>query len=316
MTASLNESDSSQAVVAVKNPFAETPHERAKDQRTNQVKHITFSIAILLVLPLILIAWLIASKAWPVLSWEYFTGDVSRMGAAGGIWGPLIGTFSLTLVCLLMVAPIGIGAGIYLNEYATDNKWTRAIMIAVTSLAGVPSIVHALFGLAAFVGTLGMGLSLQAAALTLSVMTLPIMIASTREALAAVPKAFREACWNLGASKWQTIRTIVLPNSISGILTGVILVVARAAGETAPIMLTGAAAFFKISKTFPERLSPYGLSDQFMAMSYHLNLICRDVPGMTEPMKFGSAFTLLFIILIINSFAIALRIHLRGRKRW
>ena len=134
-------------------------------------------------------------------------------------------------------------AGVYLNEYARDNWATRIINLAVVNLAGVPSIVHALFGVGAFVLFAGMGRSLLAASCTLAVMTLPVIITSTREALAAVPMAFREACWNLGATRWQTIRTIVLPNSISGILTGVILQVSRAAGETAPILFTGAVFF-------------------------------------------------------------------------
>jgi len=298
------------------NPFASTDFEHVKERRAATAKWVTLALSVLLVIPMVWIISLMAIKAAPVLSWDYLTQDVSRMGAAGGIWGPLIGTFWLTLVCLLLVAPIGIGAGIYLNEYAKDTAFTRAILIAVTSLAGVPSIVHALFGLGAFVGAMRLGLSLASAALTLAVMTLPIIIASTREALASVPRNFREACWNLGASKWQTIRTIVLPNAISGILTGVILVVARAAGETAPIMLTGAAAYFKLSPHFPERLAPYALGDQFMAMSYHLNLICRDVPNMSEAMKFGSAFVLLLLILLINSVSIAVRVTLRRRKRW
>jgi phosphate transport system permease protein len=298
------------------NPFASTPVEHTKERRAAVAQWVTLGLSVLLVIPMVWIIALMATKAAPVLSWDYLTSDVSRMGAAGGIWGPIIGTFWLTLVCLLLVAPIGIGAGIYLNEYARDTAFNRTILVAVTSLAGVPSIVHALFGLGAFVGAMQFGLSLASAALTLAVMTLPIIIASTREALASVPRNFREACWNLGASKWQTIRTIVLPNSISGILTGVILVVARAAGETAPIMLTGAAAYFKLSPHFPERLAPYGLNDQFMAMSYHLNLICRDVPNMSESMKFGSAFVLLLLILLINSVAITVRVSLRRRKRW
>jgi phosphate transport system permease protein len=239
-----------------------------------------------------------------------------RGGAVGGIWGPLIGTFYLTVLCLLIVAPVGILAGIYLNEYAPDNRLTRAIMIAVTSLAGVPSIVHALFGLGAFVAAMHLNKSLLVAAATLAVMTLPVMITSTREALAAVPRNFREACWNLGATRWQTIRTIVLPNSISGILTGVILVVARAAGETAPIMLTGAVASMWVEDEGWAKFTPYRLDEQFMAMAMHLNSIARDVPGMPESMKFGSALVLLLLILTINSAAVALRLYLRRRKRW
>jgi phosphate transport system permease protein len=239
-----------------------------------------------------------------------------RGGAAGGIWGPLIGTFYLTVLCLLIVAPVGSLAGIYLNEYAPDNRLTRAIMIAVTSLAGVPSIVHALFGLGAFVAAMHMNKSLLVAAATLAVMTLPVIITSTREALAAVPRNFREACWNLGATRWQTIRTIVLPNSISGILTGVILVVARAAGETAPIMLTGAVASMWVEDEGWAKFTPYRLDEQFMAMAMHLNSIARDVPGMPESMKFGSALVLLLLILTINSAAVVLRLYLRRRKRW
>jgi phosphate transport system permease protein len=154
------------------------------------------------------------------------------------------------------------------------------------------------------------------AAMTLSVMTLPVIITSTREALAGVPRNFREACWNLGASRWQTIRTIVLPNSFGGILTGVILVIARAAGETAPIMFMGAVLWVPIASEGMERLAPYGINEEFMAMSNHLNLICKDIPGMSSGMKFGSAFILLAMILAINGAASVLRSRLRRRKRW
>ena len=155
----------------------------------------------------------------------------------------MVGTFYLVFMSLLVAAPIGVLAGVYLNEYARDNWFTRIVNLAVVNLAGVPSIVHALFGVGAFVMFAGMGESVLAASCTLAIMTLPVIITSTKEALASVPMSFREACWNMGASRWQTIRTIVLPNSISGILTGVILQVSRAAGETAPILFTGAAYF-------------------------------------------------------------------------
>jgi phosphate transport system permease protein len=271
---------------------------------------------VLLLVPVFCILAMITIRAWPALSWTYLTTDVSKSGAAGGIWGPLIGTFYLTLLCLVIVAPVGVLAGIYINEYAPDNKLTRAIMVAVTSLAGVPSIVHALFGLGAFIGAMDMQKGMLSAAMTLSVMTLPVIITSTREALAAVPRNFREACWNLGASRWQTIRTIVMPNSFGGILTGVILVIARAAGETAPIMFMGAVLWVPIAKEGLERMAPYGINDEFMAMSNHLNLICKDIPGMSESMKFGSAFVLLALILAINGAASVLRSRLRRRKRW
>lgn len=298
------------------NPFAPTPYERQKERSAWLAKLVTFLMSMALVFPMLYIIGLIFVKGWPAISVDYLWQNPRGGGVAGGIWGPLIGTFFLTLTCLLIVAPIGVLAGIYLNEYAPDNRATRAIMIAVTSLAGVPSIVHALFGLGAFVVAMHMGKSLQAAACTLAVMTLPVIITSTREALAAVPRNFREACWNLGASKWQTIRTIVLPNSISGILTGVILVVSRAAGETAPIMLTGAAAYLPLPETLPEKLMPYYLGDQFLALAMHLNVIARDVPNMPTEMKFGSALVLLCLILLINSLAIIIRVQLRRRKRW
>lgn len=298
------------------NPFAPTTYERTKERTARTAQFITLLMSLALIIPMLWIIGLIFVKGAPAISLEYLWQNPRGGGIAGGIWGPLVGTFFLTLMCLLIVAPIGVMAGIYLNEYAPDNRATRMIMIAVTSLAGVPSIVHALFGLAAFVVALNMGKSLMAAACTLAIMTLPVIITSTREALGAVPRNFREACWNLGASKWQTIRTIVLPNSISGILTGVILVVSRAAGETAPIMLTGAAAYLPLSETMPEKLMPYYLGDQFLALAMHLNVIARDVPNMPTDMKFGSALVLLCLIFLINSVAIIIRVKLRRRKRW
>ena len=298
------------------NPFAPPAYELTKERNLRMARVATGVISVLLLVPVALLLGMITIRAWPALSWEYFTTDVRDSGAVGGIWGPLIGTFYLTLLCLVIVAPIGILAGIYLNEYAPDNKLTRSIMVAVTSLAGVPSIVHALFGLGAFVATMKMETGMLTAAMTLSVMTLPVIITSTKEALAAVPKNFREACWNLGASRWQTIRTIVLPNSFGGILTGVILVIARAAGETAPIMFLGAVLWLRIPKEGMERLMPYGINDKFMAMSNHLNLICKDVPNMSDHMKFGSAFVLLVLILTINGAASIVRSRLRRRKRW
>lgn len=302
--------------MTVSNPFAPAAYEMHKERRAAAARWTTLFVSLLLLVPVVWLLGMITIKAWPALSWEYLTGDVKKSGAVGGIWGPLAGTFYLTLLCLVIVAPIGILAGIYINEYAPDNRLTRSIMIAVTSLAGVPSIVHALFGLGAFVSTMHMTKGMLTAAMTLSVMTLPVIIASTREALAGVPTNFREACWNLGASRWQTIRTIVLPNSLGGILTGVILVIARAAGETAPIMFMGAVLWLPIARDGVERLIPYGLNDEFMAMSNHLNLISKDIPGIPESMKFGSAFVLLAMILSINGVASVLRSRLRRRKRW
>jgi phosphate transport system permease protein len=187
------------------------------------------------------------------------------------------------------------------------------INLAVVNLAGVPSIVHALFGLGAFVLFAGIGRSILAASLTLAIMTLPVIIASTKEALAAVPMAFREACWNVGATRWQTIRAIVLPNSIAGILTGIILQVSRAAGETAPIMFTGAVFY----KAIPEGdIFAYRLFDQCMALSMHLFTISTQVPDVPEALAYATAVVLVATVLSVNTLSIALRIYLRSRKKW
>jgi phosphate transport system permease protein len=204
-------------------------------------------------------------------------------------------------------------AAIYLNEYAKDNWFNRIINLAVINLAGVPSIVHALFGLGAFVYAAQFGYSVISASLTLAIMTLPVIIASTREALSSVPMSFREACWNVGATRWQAIKSVVLPNSISGILTGVILQVSRAAGETAPIMFTGA-VFYKAVKRGD--LFPYELTDQCMALSMHLYTVTTQVPGVKESVSFATAVVLLGVVLLVNASAISLRVWMRNRKKW
>ncbi|MCX7591745.1 MAG: phosphate ABC transporter permease PstA [Kiritimatiellae bacterium] len=266
-----------------------------------------------ILLPLILLVVILLIRAWPSLTWEFLV-DVPRSGMrAGGIWPALAGTLYIVVFSLLVSAPMGILAGVYLNEYARDNWFTRAVHLAVVNLAGVPSIVHALFGVGAFVLFAGLGKSILAASFTVAIMTLPVIIVSTKEALAAVPMAFRVACWNLGATRWQAIRTVVLPNSIGGILTGVILAVCRAAGETAPIMFTGA-VFFKA--VVPGTLFPYKPTEQCMALSYHLHTLATQVPDVPEPMLYATAVVLLGFVLVFNSIAIGLRVCLRHRKRW
>lgn len=299
------------------NPFQAGDAERRKIRSESVAKWLMFTASILLVIPVLTIIFYLFYKASPVLSWDYLWENPRNLGREGGIWLPLIGTFYLVLTSLLLVAPVGIMAGIYLNEYAPNNWFTRVINMAVTSLAGVPSIVHALFGVGAFVLTFKMGASLMAAACTIAVMTIPVIVTATREALASVPMSFREACWNMGATKWQTIRTIVLPNSVSGILTGVILEIARAAGETAPILFTGAAASVAVSTTdLGDKLMPYFLGDRFMALSYHLHVVAEKISSMPEEMKFGTAAVLVGLIVVINSFSITLRLYLRNRKKW
>jgi phosphate transport system permease protein len=273
-------------------------------------------VTIALVLPLIGILALLIVKAWPALSWEFLTQNPQRYMTAGGIWAPLVGTFYLVFISLAVAAPIGVLAGVYLNEYAGDHWGTRIVSMAVVNLAGVPSIVHALFGVGAFVLFAGMGRSVLAASCTLAIMTLPVIITSTREALASVPQAFREACWNMGASRWQTIRTIVLPNAISGILTGVILQVSRAAGETAPILFTGAVFYVAVPDRGLASYLPYGLWDRCMALSYHLFTISTQVTGVSEGIQYGTAVVLIGLVISVNLLSIGFRVYLRARKRW
>jgi phosphate transport system permease protein len=290
--------------------------ERRKAAIDRVVQIVLASVVFMVVLPLIAILTHLLVRAWPSLSWSFLVQNPTNYMTAGGIWSPLVGTIYLVLVSLAIATPIGVLAGIYLNEYAGDNWLTRIINLAVVSLAGVPSIVHALFGVGAFVLFAGMGRSVLAASCTLAVMTLPVLITSTREALSAVPRTFREACWNMGASRWQTIRTIVLPNSISGILTGVILQVSRAAGETAPILFTGAVVYVAVPDSGLGSYFPYGIWDRCMALSYHLFILKTQVSGVHESVEYGTAVVLFGLVLTVNLLSIALRVYLRARKKW
>ncbi len=297
-------------------PFTSTGQERRKKRSESIAKYVFMGMAAILVLPVFAILGFLVREAWPALSWDFITQNPTNGMTAGGIWAPLVGTFFLVLVSLLIAAPIGVLAGVYLNEYAKDNWLTRTINLAVVNLAGVPSIVHALFGVGAFVAFAGFGESLLAASCTLAVMTLPVIITSTREALASVPMSFREACWNMGASRWQTIRTIVLPNSISGILTGVILQVSRAAGETAPILFTGAAYFMDVPDEGIGYWLPYGLGDKVMALSYHLFALKTQVNNAPDHLAYGTAVVLIGLVLLVNSVSIGIRTYMRTRKKW
>lgn len=296
--------------------FTPTEFEKRKKIKETLAQFVFLGMALVCVLPVVAILGFLVYKAWPALTWEFLTANPKNYFTAGGIWSPLIGTFCMVLLSLLIAAPIGVLAGVYLNEYARDNWLTRIINLAVVNLAGVPSIVHALFGVGAFVLFFGMGRSLLAASCTVAVMTLPVIITSTREALASVPMSFREACWNMGASRWQTIRTIVLPNSIAGVLTGVILQVARAAGETAPILFTGAVLFVPIPDYGWESLVPYGINDRFMALSYHLFALSTQIRNAPEAALYGTAVVLIGLVLVVNSLSIGVRVYLRSRKKW
>jgi len=287
--------------------FTETAVARKNKAVDRAMGHIFRLMTLAIVIPLIGILAYLVIQASPVLDIEFLTTFPRNNMKEGGIYPAIVGTFWMVTVSLLLSAPVGILAAIYLNEYATENWFTRIVNLAVVNLAGVPSIVHALFGVGAFVLITGRPCIL-AASMTLGIMTLPVIIASTKQALAAVPMPFREACWNVGATRWQTIRTIVLPNSISGILTGVILQVSRAAGETAPILFTGA-VFFR-------RELPHGLYDQSMALSMHLFSIATQGGQVPEAIQYGTAVALVGLVLAVNLTSILLRIYFRSRKKW
>ncbi|MEZ5356767.1 MAG: phosphate ABC transporter permease PstA [Bryobacteraceae bacterium] len=295
------------------NGFQETPAVR-KRQRIESIAKLALAAGtVAMLLPLVGIVAFLVIKAAPVLSLDFLLKPPVNGMRAGGVWPAFLGTVYLVLTSLAVATPIGVLSAVYLNEYARESWLTRIVNLAVVNLAGIPSIVHALFGLGAFVAFAGIGRSILAASLTLAVMTMPVIIASTKEALASVPYSFREACWNCGASRWQTIRHVVLPNSISGILTGVIFQVSRTAGETAPIMFTGAVFY----KSLPQGdLFAYGLFDQCMALSMHLFTISTQVPGVPDSVSYGTAVVLLGSVLGVNALAIAFRIYLRTRKKW
>ncbi len=281
--------------------------------KRNQKKQKLFQIlflmmTLMLIAPVLIILGTLIYKGGGIISVDFlFTHPTDGM-TAGGIFPALFGTVWLVTVALLVSVPVGVAAAIYLSEYAPDNWMTRIINLAIINLAGVPSIVHALFGVGAFVIFFKFGTSILAASLTLAIMTLPVVIVASRESLQAVPKAFREACWNMGATRWQTIRRVVLPNAVSGILTGVILEVSRTTGETAPIMFTGAAFFLPYL--------PQGVFDQTMALSLHLFVVSTQVPGVPEELPYGVALVLIGMVLLMNSVSIAFRMYLRGKKKW
>jgi len=267
-----------------------------------------FLATLLIVLPVGLIVVIIIQKGLPAINWQ-FLSDIPRQGMrAGGIFPAIVGTIYLVAGAIIFALPIGLLAAIYLSEYSKDNLLTRLIKLAIVNLAGVPSVVYGLFGLALFVVFFKFGASIISGSLTLGIMILPVIITTSREALESVPYSFREVSLSLGASKWQTIRHIVLPNAIPGILTGTILGLGRAAGETAPILFTVAAFYL------PQL--PNSIFDQAMALPYHLYVISTQVPNVDEKIRYGTAFVLLALVLIMNLVAIIIRYKFRKRKKW
>jgi phosphate transport system permease protein len=264
--------------------------------------------ALLTVVPIVLVVVHIYSNGLPAISWEFLTAMPRDGMRAGGILPAIVGTFWLTLGTAVIAVPLGVGAAIYLAEYAPDNRWTRTIRIAIINLAGIPSVVYGLFGLGLFVLFLHFGTSLLAGSLTLAIMTIPVIISTTEEALRAVPNSFRVVSISLGGTQWQTIRKVVLPQALPGILTGVILGLERAAGETAPILFTVAAFFLP-------RL-PHSIFDASMALPYHLFVISTQVPGMPIQIQYGTAVVLLTFVLGMNAVATVIRSRARAHRQW
>lgn len=254
----------------------------------------------------------IFSKGSQVINWEFITAKPRKGMTEGGIWPAIVGTFWVSVVTIVFSVPVGIFTAIYLNEYAKQGRIVRLVRLAIRNLSGVPSIVYGLFGFTLFVLTLNLGLSVLSSGLTLGLLTLPWTITSSEEALKTVPMSYREASLALGATKWQTIRTNVLPYALPGMLTGTILGLARAAGETAPILFTGVAFFWPVAKPFPEVLT-----SQFMALPYHLFIMSTQHHEIIKvrPLAYGTALVLVALILLMNVVAIVLRYHFRKKYK-
>jgi phosphate transport system permease protein len=268
----------------------------------------TAIISAVVIVPILLVILFIVINGIQAISWEFLTQPPHDGMTAGGIMPAILGTIILTVLAAIFVMPIGIGSAIYLAEYAGENWLTRTIHLAIVNLAGIPSIVYGLFGLGAFVLFFRFGTSILAGALTLALMTLPIIISTSEEAILSVPGEFRVVSHSLGATKWQTVRYQVLPNAMPGIITGVILGLARVAGETAPILFTVAA--FYLSEL------PKSIFDQTMALPYHLYVISTQVPGMPLEIQYGTALVLLLFVLFFTLIAAVMRSIMRRRREW
>ncbi len=264
--------------------------------------------ALVVVVPILFVVGSIVVQGMGAITWEFLTAMPRDGMKAGGIFPAIVGTLLLTLGTALAAIPVGVGGAVYLAEYARDTWLTRAIRLAIINLAGIPSVVYGLFGLGLFVLFLRFGTSILAGSLTLAIMTLPIIISAAEEALRAVPTEFRTVIVSLGGTRWQGIRYIVLPQALPGIITGVILGLLRAAGETAPILFTVAAFFLP---RLPQ--SPF---DQTMALPYHLYVISTQVPGMPLEIQYGTALVLLALVLSMNVMATAIRSYFRRRRQW
>jgi phosphate transport system permease protein len=264
--------------------------------------------ALAVVVPILLVIGIIVVRGAGAISWEFLTAAPRDGMRAGGIFPAIVGTLLLTLGTALAAIPVGVCGAIYLAEYARDTWLTRSIRLAIVNLAGIPSVVYGLFGLGLFVLFLQFGTSILAGSLTLAIMTLPIIISTGEEALRAVPTEFRTVSASLGGTRWQGIRHVVLPQALPGIITGILLGLLRAGGETAPILFTVAAFFLP---SLPR--SPF---DQTMALPYHLYVISTQVPGMPLEVQYGTALVLLALVLSLNVVATIIRSYFRRRRQW
>jgi phosphate transport system permease protein len=296
----------SSSPTASASPFAATPSRRRGLQALGFA--LLSLMALATVVPVVLLIGHVVHRAAPALTWSFLSGFPRAGMRQGGILPAIIGTVLLTLGTAIFSVPLGVAAAIYLAEYARDTVWTRLIRVAIVNLAGIPSVIYGLFGLSLFVLFLHFGTSILSASLTLSIMTLPVIISASEEALRAVPQPFRTVSVSLGGTRWQTVWRIVLPQAVPGILTGVILGLERAAGETAPILFTGAAFFL------PQL--PRSPLDATMALPYHLFVISTQVPGMPLQVQYGTALVLIAFVLGMNLIAAVIRARARARRQW
>lgn len=264
--------------------------------------------AIFVVLPVLAVVYLLLSRGLPGISWTFLTQPPVNMMREGGILPALVGTVYLVIGTTAFALPLGVLAAVYLSEYAKPGTFTRLIRLSIVNLAGVPSVVYGLFGLGLFVMLLHFGASLLSGSLTLAILTLPVVITASEEALSSVPQSFRDASLALGATKWQTTVRVVLPNAIPGIITGLILGIGRAAGETAPILFTVAAFYL--------RDLPHSIYDQAMALPYHLFVLSTQVPNAPPKIQWGTALVLLALVLGMNLVAAMIRTRFRRARKW
>jgi phosphate transport system permease protein len=263
---------------------------------------------LVVIMPIVLIFYFLLSRGLGAINWAFLTQPPKDQMSSGGIGPVLLGSLDLLAATFLFSLPIGVLSAIYLTEYARDNGFRRTVRLAIVNLAGVPSVVYGLFGLGLFVLALKFGASILSASLTLALLILPIVITTTEEALLAVPRGFREASLALGATKWQTIWRVVIPNALPGIVTGMIIGLSRAVGETAPILFTGVAFYL------PQL--PRSIRDQFMALPYHLYIMATQATEINPRIVWGTAVTLLLLVLGMNAVATVIRLRFLRAKKW